>query len=127
MAFNFGKRDKLCSTKLIDEIFSRGKEVKVYPFVLKYLIITEHDGPSAQIAFSVPKKRIRRAVSRNLIRRRMKEAYRLHRADFMQQVNERNLHIAIFLIYTGKENETYRFIEEKIKLILSEIKTKLFV
>lgn len=127
MAFNFGKRDKLCSTKLIDEIFSRGKEVKVYPFVFKYLIITEHDGPSAQIAFSVPKKRIRRAVSRNLIRRRMKEAYRLHRADFMQQVNEHNLHIAIFLIYTGKENETYRFIEEKIKLILSEIKTKLFV
>ncbi|MBK7130099.1 MAG: ribonuclease P protein component [Crocinitomicaceae bacterium] len=127
MAFNFGKKDKLCSTKLIDEIFSRGKEVKVYPYVLKYLIIDEQDGASVKIAFSVPKKRIRKAVSRNLIRRRMKEAYRLNRADFMNLVDQHKMHLAVFLIYTGKENETYQFIEEKIKLILSEIKTKLFV
>ncbi|MBK8927719.1 MAG: hypothetical protein IPM74_17905 [Crocinitomicaceae bacterium] len=53
-------------------------------------------------------------MSRNLIRRRMKEAYRLNRADFIILLINTKMHLAVFLIYTGKENETYQFIEEKI-------------
>ena len=74
MPQTFGKAYKLCSNRLIDSAFSEGSAVKQYPFKLILGEVSEdHEMPfSFQIVFSVPKRNVKSAVKRNLIKRRMK-------------------------------------------------------
>ena len=67
-----------------------------------------------QVLFSVPKRQFKHAVDRNLIRRRMKEAYRLHK-----QLLTGNFNIAF--IYIGKGIEDYKAIEKGMKSALKKV------
>jgi ribonuclease P protein component len=67
-----------------------------------------------QVLFSVPKRQFKHAVDRNLIRRRMKEAYRLHK-----QLLTGNFNIAF--IYIGKGIEDYKTIEKGMKSALKKM------
>jgi ribonuclease P protein component len=71
---------------------------------------------TTQVLFSVPKRQFKDAVDRNLIRRRMKESYRLHK-----QLLIGNYSIAF--IYIGKEIENYKIIEKGMKSALRKITT----
>src|SRR5471030_2413656 len=77
--YTFKKEERLCNKKLIDELFHNGSSFLCYPFKASWLIIDEPRQIPAQILFSVSKKRFKRAVDRNLVKRRMREAYRLNK------------------------------------------------
>lgn len=77
------KKEKLCSAVAIDLLFARGADVHsslAYP-----LRVVWRENPrrhsDAPVAFmiSVPKRRVRHAVDRVAVRRRIREAYRLNR------------------------------------------------
>ena len=124
----FTKNERFCSKILIDEIFEKGKKIKHFPFILTYLPIskTKNNWQSpAKIVISVPKRKIKLAVNRNKLKRRIKEAYRLNKLSFYNNLEAKNTNLALFLIYIGKENETYSFIEKKLQLLLTEIQDKL--
>ena len=80
-----------------------------------------------QMLITVPKKKRRRAVDRVLMRRRIREAYRLNRASLRQIVENnpsvRSLEIAF--IYIHDENLSYAYIERKMKILLGKLETKL--
>ncbi|HBC77410.1 MAG TPA: ribonuclease P protein component, partial [Bacteroidales bacterium] len=60
----FGKNERLCRTKLIDEIFENGSVFHTSLFKVVW-IISSTDLPSrAQVAVSVPKRSFRLAVTR---------------------------------------------------------------
>ena len=68
------KYEKLCSKKTIEDLFaSKNNSVKSYPIRLIYTIET-FKGTPAQFYISVPKRKIRHAVDRVLMRRRIREA-----------------------------------------------------
>ncbi len=107
--------------KVIDSLFDRKNSanggVFAYPIrvVFQPIIIVESAESSpqnfpqkSQVLFSVPKRQFKHAVDRNLIRRRMKEAYRLN-----NQLLTRTFSIAF--IYIGKEIEDYKAIEKGMK------------
>lgn len=77
-------------------------------------------GPS-QIVISVPKRRAKRAVDRNRLRRQIKEAYRLSKAPLVEQLKALDKQVVLFLIYTGKEKEEYSFIAKKLSVLLKEL------
>ncbi len=110
--FSFHKNERLCSKKVIDKLFAEGKSFFVYPVKIVYLEITLPSKNKVQAAFTVGKRNFKKAVQRNLIKRRMREAYRLNK----QKLNGDNVEkqLAVFFIYTGKTITEYKQIETAI-------------
>jgi ribonuclease P protein component len=121
MNFTFKKQERLCSKKLIDEVFSKGKSISKFPFKLVFLQTDLNTGFPIQVGFSVPKKYIKKAVDRNLIKRKMREAYRLNKHLFYQDLNEKDRHYAAFLIYLSKEQLTFEQIEDKTNFLFDRL------
>lgn len=99
--FTFKSKERLKSKKQIDELFNGGKSFFIYPFKVFYLIHDEQEDYPVKILFSVPKKRFKRANKRNLIRRRVKEIYRLKKPDFYSKL-PKNKQIYIAIIYSSQ-------------------------
>ena len=76
----------------------------------------------AQILFSISKKRFKKAVDRNLIRRRMREAYRLHKQEGLyNKLGASDKKIVLSLGYIGKEIAAYEFTEKKMLKLLNQL------
>lgn len=124
--FSFRKNEKLCSKKVIDKLFAEGKSVFAFPLKFVYLETGLTTGTPAQAGFAVSKKNFKKAVQRNLIKRRMREAYRLHKPDFYEALKEKQ--VAVFFVYTAKEIADYAVIESAIikglKKLVREIQPK---
>ena len=77
-SFSFPKSERLYRKKDIQELFDKGSSFYLYPF---RVIVQKLDPQNTnQVLFSVSKKNFKNAVDRNLIKRRMREAYRLNKA-----------------------------------------------
>ena len=123
--FTFHKTERLCSKKVIEKLFAEGKSLFVFPLKAVYFETSLNTVP-VQVAFAVSKKSFKRAVMRNLLKRRMREAYRLNKNQFYDEIGGKQ--IALFLIYTSKTEETYAIIESAtkkvIKRVLKELKSE---
>lgn len=108
----------------MEDIFAKGSTIKKHPFIVKYLEVGSEEDIALKAVFSVPKRTIKKATGRNKIRRQIKEAYRLNKADLITALNESGKGLALFFIYTGKEKPDYSLIEEKIQLLLKELKKR---
>ncbi|MCL6259368.1 ribonuclease P protein component [Aquiflexum sp. TKW24L] len=115
------KNERLHSKKLIKELFDKGSSFFLYPFKVVVLEINFDVPETNQVLFSVSKKKLKKAVDRNLIKRRMREAYRLNKEILGEIVEGKK---TIGLIYVSSEIVTFQVIETKIKKILFIIKEK---
>ncbi|WP_221389634.1 ribonuclease P protein component [Dyadobacter sp. NIV53] len=124
MKQKFGKNERLCSPRLIGRVFQRGStEVHtfyLFPFRVLYIYEKDTPPPFPQVLFSVPKKQFKKAVDRNLIRRRCKESYRLNKEPLLSSPpGERPSYIAF--LYLAKEITTYDVIETAMKQTLKKL------
>ena len=69
----------------------------------------------------VPKKQVKLASQRNILKRRIKEAYRLQKREleFVLKTNKKELTLAI--LYQGKEIHNYNMIQKKINVLLKRL------
>ena len=107
------RHEMLKSRKAIEQLFVSGKSVKVFPVLLVWQAIPEENS-QLQVAFSVSKKRFKRAVDRNRIKRLMREAVRLNKELLVSKAQEARTSLQIMFIYTGKELESFQVFEKKI-------------
>jgi ribonuclease P protein component len=117
--FTFSKNERLCSKKIIDRLFAEGKSVFVFPLKMVYLETGLGTKTPAQAGFAVSKKNFKRAVQRNLIKRRIREVYRLQKPEFYAAMKE--LQVAVFFFYTSKEIVDYAVIESALKKGLKKL------
>jgi ribonuclease P protein component len=82
-------------------------------------------GANVEVLFSVPKKFFKRANKRNLLRRRMKESYRLSKHALVEQTAAKQIRLHIALIYSTKELSDYTTINDAINKILEQISGRL--
>ena len=121
VSYTFPKSQRLTSKIEIDAVYNQGQTLKKYPLIVKYLTQAEMEKECLKALFAVPKRRISKAVKRNRIKRMLKEVYRLNKHQLELDLKENNQKMALFFVYTGKENIAYAILEEKIRLILKEL------
>jgi ribonuclease P protein component len=109
MQFKFRKEERLKSEKLIKELFERGSSFYFFPFKVILLPIPDQKSQFHQVLISVSKKNFKRAVDRNLIKRRIRESYRLNKNLLPQSPL-----LLIAYIYNAKEILTFAQIQERL-------------
>ena len=120
--YTFTKEERLCNKKLIDELYHNGSSFLCYPFKVSWRVVDEPLQFPAQVLFSVSKKRFKRAVDRNLIKRRIREAYRLYKQQYLYpglQDTEKKIIFSVGFI--GKEISSYELIDKKMLKLLNEL------
>ena len=108
------KTERLRSRKTIERLFSHGQTLNNHPIRLFWLE-TQFNSPfPAKVLISVSKKGFKRAVDRNYVKRRIREAYRKNKHILYNYLDENQVSCAFGIIFTGKEIINYKDIEQKI-------------
>jgi ribonuclease P protein component len=120
--FTFSKEERLTGKTNIDQLFNEGKSFSHFPFKVFYRPADHPAEPLARLLIAIPKKKVRHAVDRNRLRRRVREAYRLNRTGFMSCLDAASVHLHLALIYTGESTDlSYKEVELKIISCLTKL------
>lgn len=120
------KKEKLCSTVAIDQLFGRGgascspvKSALAYPLRAVWRSNPRRRSDAAvQFLISVPKRRLRHAVDRVQMRRRIREAYRLLRREYPTAAGAR---LDVAFIYVASELTAYAAVDKAMRRLLEKI------
>ena len=119
----FHKQERLRGRTTFAKLFTGGRSFYTSPFKITWLLTPFHhptDEP-VQAAFIVPKRLFKKAVLRNRIRRRMKEAYRLHKDLFKANYPLAGQKLIFSFYYSAREEKSYAEIESKIIVTLQQL------
>jgi ribonuclease P protein component len=121
----FKKNERLCGKKTIDNLFINGSSFQDSVFRLAWNTEKFENKIVAKTLIVVPKKNIQNATKRNILKRRIKEAFRIYKSEIYAKIESKKKQLAIAIIYQGKEILPYKTIENKIKLILDRLSEKI--
>ncbi len=122
MKLTYSKKEKLKSKKLIDQLFTEGQSVIVFPLRLVYIQTTFNDNIIAKAGVSVSKRNFKTAVARNRIKRLLRESYRLHKATYFNNLTTQH---AFMILYIGKDIPSSTQIEKKMQLLFKKFTDKI--
>lgn len=105
MKLTLGKDKRLKSRKKIDQLFISGQKAQKFPIRAMFILNSEEEN-GVKISVSVPKRLFKKAVERNLLKRRMREAFRIHQFKLKTKGN-----LKIMFIYTSPQIQDFSKIE----------------
>jgi len=114
------KQERVYKRDEIQSLLKRGESFAKHPVRAIYEI---HPGKAADVAvmFSVPKRKFKKAVDRNRIKRLMRESYRLNKQDLHEVAQKKQLTVRVMFLYTGRELPDFTTLRDKIILTLQRL------
>ncbi len=118
--YSLPRKERLRGSIKASSLFHDGNIINEFPLQCKY-IITESDYDGYEVLFSVSKKRVKKAVLRNRLRRRIKEAWRLNVAPLRNKLLASSSKMQIGIYYQTDDILKYKEIELKINSIIQRL------
>ncbi len=113
--YTFRKEERLRKEKLIKELFEKGSSIILHPFKVIYLPSPAESGHH-QALFTAPSRQFKRAVDRNKIKRRAREAYRIKKSTLLESPK-----LLLGFIYIAKKIEDYASIEKAVEKAIHKL------
>lgn len=124
-----GKQHKLCGALAVDALFARDGAGDIHASLAYPLRVVwrpdaaRRHGAPMQFVIVVPKRRLRHAVDRVTMRRRIREAYRLNR--LMVDLEDVVAPVDMAFIYVADGLKPYADIERAMRRLLTRVSDKL--
>lgn len=126
LSYTLPKREKLCSQNAFDQLLNAGQSFFHFPYKC-YFFVQEGNASDLynQFAIAVPKRIFKHAVDRNLLKRKTREAYRLHKHILFPKTINQNKTISILFVYMSKKMLTSQQIDESMTHLLAHLSLKI--
>jgi len=118
--YSLHSKERLKSRKAIETLFRSGKMISSPPFRLLYQTTEKQDSP-VKMTVAVPKKLVKRAVDRNLLKRRTREAYRLNKDLLLSKIKSEDSTYQLVFLYQTKGLADYQTIRSSIRFLLMKL------
>lgn len=123
--YTFPKSEHLKSKSITDSLYANGTSVTSFPLRAVFMPIPPKEKqPAVTILISVSKRRFKHAVDRNLVKRRMREAYRLNKPPFAEELKNRQTNLAIAIIYIDTKHCATDYLTRRMQKLLNTILEK---
>ena len=121
--YTLDKTERLNSKTMIARLFSGGnKSFPAFPLRVVYMWLDPSEGVApASMMVSVSKKRFKRAVKRNLVKRQVREAYRKNKSILLDAIKEKDKHLVLAFIWLDGNIHSSEEVESKMKRLLYHI------
>lgn len=109
------KTEKLKGKKAVSELFGPAKKsIKAFPLKAFYVILNNDSNNHIKFGVTVPKKKFKRAVDRNRIKRLLRESIRLNKHVVIETIKSHHVSVNVMLIFHGNEILPFKEIEKSV-------------
>lgn len=119
--FSYNKFEKLKSRKQIELLFAQGKSISSFPVKVFYLPVEHTPEHPVQVGVGVSARNFKKAVDRNIIKRRMREAYRLHKLPLHEHLITNQKSVAVFILWIDKQLPTAAALQDLMPGVLEKL------
>ncbi|MDR2692033.1 MAG: ribonuclease P protein component [Dysgonamonadaceae bacterium] len=107
----FRKKERISRQKEIDALFEKGTSFIAYPLRVVYVEQQPVSGAEAAVLVGVSKKKFKRAVRRNRVKRLIREAYRLNKQLLLESLQEKGKGLLIGFLFVGNGLPDWKTVE----------------
>ncbi len=117
----YPKSEKLCSRKILEELVRSSNIIYSSPLKVYWKITNLPEKVAAQSAVSVSKKKFKLAVLRNLLKRRIREAFRINKFKLYEKLKAENKQMALLIVYKKTDVFKFKEIEKAMIYVLKSL------
>lgn len=119
--YTFKKNERLTHKPTIDKLFqAKGSRIVAKPLSLIFAEIELPSKSACQLLISVPKKKFRRAVHRNRIKRLIRESYRLQKHILHEALGD-SKQMALGIVYISTDIPNFNAVNNAVKKLIDDL------
>ncbi|MFC2080648.1 ribonuclease P protein component [Bacteroidota bacterium] len=124
--YTFGNQERLKSSLTIQDLLKSGKVVSEFPLKIYWSISTDpQQNFPARVAISVPKRKFKKAVDRNLMKRRIRESYRQNKDLIYDPLRQKKLNVELIILFLSDEFISFDGLNISIRKLLQKLANNL--